>query len=202
MWSLSLRPCKRGIYHPGKWRGWYDFGNGSIGDFCCHSFNMPVRALKLGLPSRVEINNVHDAGHETYARAVTHRFTCRRFTGCCNPSTTSEMRIRFQTDSRCGAGYFGNIPRAGAILEGSNGLPPLTLVWSTLSSKMTRSSLGTLSMGTPPASRSSSFANFQEWIDAILGKGKTQRPLSWAEIGLSGIAALKLQNNPIGMVLL
>ena len=29
-----LRPYKRGIYHPGKWRGWYDFGNGSIGDFC------------------------------------------------------------------------------------------------------------------------------------------------------------------------
>ena len=49
------RPYKAGAYHPSKWRGWYDFGNGSIGDFCCHSFNMPVRALNLGYPSRVEI---------------------------------------------------------------------------------------------------------------------------------------------------
>ena len=28
-----IRPYKEGIYHPVKWRGWYDFGNGFIGDF-------------------------------------------------------------------------------------------------------------------------------------------------------------------------
>ena len=40
------RAYKTGIYHPAKWRGWYDFGNGSLGDFCCHGFNLPVRALR------------------------------------------------------------------------------------------------------------------------------------------------------------
>ena len=69
-----LRPYKAGVYHPGKWRGWYDFGNGSVGDFCCHSFNMPVRALNLKYPSEVRISKVEKAGFETYAKAVTHTF--------------------------------------------------------------------------------------------------------------------------------
>ena len=49
-----LRPYKAGVYHPGKWRGWYDFGGGSLADFCCHAFNLPVRALKLDYPAKIE----------------------------------------------------------------------------------------------------------------------------------------------------
>ncbi len=28
-------------YHPFSWRGWWDFGTGSLGDMACHTFNMP-----------------------------------------------------------------------------------------------------------------------------------------------------------------
>ena len=202
-----LRPFKRGIYHPGKWRGWYDFGNGSIGDFCCHSFNMPVRALKLGLPSRVEINNVHDAGHETYARAVTHRFHF--------PAEGSRVAVNliYYTGNEdmppkpildAVRGTFGNIPRVGAIVEGSNGLLSSGL-WNTecyLKLKDDKKFMGHAKHGdaagipiTLPRIRD----HFQEWTDAILGKGKTFAPFEiggqLTEIGLSGIVALKLQNN-------
>ena len=167
---------------------------------------MPVRALKLGLPSRVEINNVHDAGHETYARAVTHRFHF--------PAEGSRVAVNLIY-------YTGNEDMPPKpILDAVRGtlvtFLALALSWkaltayspldsgtrsATLSSKMTRSSLGTPSMGTPPASRSRSraFATISKNGRMLFSaKARPLRPLSWAqltEIGLSGIVALKLQNN-------
>jgi predicted dehydrogenase len=41
-------------YHPFKWRGWWAFGTGALGDLGCHLMDMPVRALGLGYPTEVE----------------------------------------------------------------------------------------------------------------------------------------------------
>lgn len=48
------RPYKDHAYHTFRWRGWYDFGTGALGDMACHTVNMPFRALKLGYPTAVE----------------------------------------------------------------------------------------------------------------------------------------------------
>lgn len=48
------RPYKDHVYHTFRWRGWYDFGTGALGDMACHTVNMPFRALKLGYPTAVE----------------------------------------------------------------------------------------------------------------------------------------------------
>jgi len=42
------------IYVPANWRGWVDFGTGSLGDMGCHFIDVPYRALKLGYPVSVE----------------------------------------------------------------------------------------------------------------------------------------------------
>ncbi len=42
------------IYLPATWRGWSDFGTGSLGDMGCHFMDVPFRALKLGYPVSVE----------------------------------------------------------------------------------------------------------------------------------------------------
>ena len=63
--SAPNRPYHDGIYHPGKWRGWYDFGGGSIADFCCHGFQLAYRALDLGSPSRIEATG-DQLGKESY----------------------------------------------------------------------------------------------------------------------------------------
>ena len=39
---------------PGKWRNWWDFGNGTLGDFGCHYMDLPFWALKLKYPTSVE----------------------------------------------------------------------------------------------------------------------------------------------------
>lgn len=41
-------------YLPAIWRGWVDFGTGSLGDMGCHFIDVPYRALKLGYPVSVE----------------------------------------------------------------------------------------------------------------------------------------------------
>lgn len=57
-WDLWLgvaanRPFKKEIYHPFKWRGWYDFGAGALGDMGCHIIDPVVWSLELPAPSSV-----------------------------------------------------------------------------------------------------------------------------------------------------
>ena len=39
-------------YHPGRWRGWWDFGTGAMGDMGCHVLDPVFTALEPGLPVR------------------------------------------------------------------------------------------------------------------------------------------------------
>ena len=42
------------LYIPANWRGWVDFGTGSLGDMGCHFMDVPYRALQLKYPNAVE----------------------------------------------------------------------------------------------------------------------------------------------------
>ncbi len=57
-WDLWLGPAKYRPYHPAylpfRWRGWWDFGTGVLGDIGCHQMDAVFRALKLGYPTTVE----------------------------------------------------------------------------------------------------------------------------------------------------
>jgi predicted dehydrogenase len=57
-WDLFIGPASPVEYHPGyhpfKWRGWWNFGTGALGDMGCHLFDAPFRALGLGYPTEVE----------------------------------------------------------------------------------------------------------------------------------------------------
>ncbi len=60
-WDLWLGPAKKRPFHseyvPFKWRGWYDFGTGALGDMGCHQFDPIVKALKLKQPERVQASS-------------------------------------------------------------------------------------------------------------------------------------------------
>ncbi len=63
-WDLWLgtapeRPYAPG-YHAFAWRGWWDFGTGSLGDMACHTLNMPYAALDLRDPVSVQAES---SGH-------------------------------------------------------------------------------------------------------------------------------------------
>jgi predicted dehydrogenase len=48
------------FYNPANWRGFYDFGCGSLGDMACHILGAANMSLKLGAPTSVEC--IHKEG--------------------------------------------------------------------------------------------------------------------------------------------
>ena len=48
--SAPERPYKHDTYAPFKWRGFFDFGTGALGDMACHFCDAPFLGLKMGLP--------------------------------------------------------------------------------------------------------------------------------------------------------
>ena len=59
-WDLWLGPAParpyHPVYHPGKWRGWLQFGTGIIGDWTCHVLDPSFWALDLGAPTNLVAN--------------------------------------------------------------------------------------------------------------------------------------------------
>lgn len=57
-WNLWLGPAKDRPYHPiycpFRWRGFWDFGTGSLGDMGCHIMDTPVTVLGLTHPSSIQ----------------------------------------------------------------------------------------------------------------------------------------------------
>lgn len=59
-WNLWKGPLTGDIkyneaYTPKTWRGFYQFGNGQLGDWGCHSLDGPYWALGLGIPNVIEV---------------------------------------------------------------------------------------------------------------------------------------------------
>ena len=81
-WDLWLGPAPQRSYHPAylpfKWRGWWDFGTGALGDIGCHALDPIFRALKLGAPESVQAASSR-VNEETYplASMVTYQFPAR-----------------------------------------------------------------------------------------------------------------------------
>jgi len=81
-WDLWLGPAPQRPYHPAylpfKWRGWWDFGTGALGDIGCHAMDPVFRALKLGAPISVQAASTR-VNVETYplGSMVTYEYPAR-----------------------------------------------------------------------------------------------------------------------------
>jgi predicted dehydrogenase len=57
-WNEFIGPAEmrpfHPAYHPFKWRGWWAFGTGALGDMACHTLNMPYMGLDLKDPTSVQ----------------------------------------------------------------------------------------------------------------------------------------------------
>ena len=56
-WDLWLGTAADRPYHPAyapfRWRGWWDFGTGALGDIACHAMDAAFWTLELGYPTRI-----------------------------------------------------------------------------------------------------------------------------------------------------
>lgn len=74
-WDSWVGPAKdrpySHFYLPKWWRGWYEFGNGELGDWACHTLDAPFWSLDLGMPTSVD-SNVRTPSGEGYVSDQSH----------------------------------------------------------------------------------------------------------------------------------
>ena len=199
------RPFKAGSYHPVNWRGWYDFGNGSLGDFCCHAFNLPVRALDLDYPTRIEISGT-ELGRESYAKACTVRYhfpargargpvKLNFYTGGDLPPEASTAGLRESV---------GSLPSTGCLMIGDKGQLGSGLWNSDCSIRLNGdkrfvNQIQHAAAKQVPLSIPRVEGHMEEWVDACLGGPKVFSDFDFGghltEIGLAGVVALRLQQS-------
>lgn len=82
-WDLWLGAAQARPYNPmylqGSWRGWLDFGTGSVGDHGSHFSDVPYWALDLGLPETIEAETDPEydpeSNHQTWPRMAVVRYS-------------------------------------------------------------------------------------------------------------------------------
>jgi predicted dehydrogenase len=87
-WNMWLGPATYRLYDPAylpfKWRGWWDFGTGALGDMGCHLLDPAYRALKLTTPLSAEAS----------ATTVwTGDFVEANYTESCPPSSVVKLEF-------------------------------------------------------------------------------------------------------------
>ena len=197
-----MRPYKQAIYHPAQWRGWYDFGGGSLADFCCHAFSMPVRALELDYPNRIEVFGVPQE-KDSFPKS------CRVHFSFPAKGSRGPVSIYFYTGQEkpgpevtAGmAATFDKVPTTGCLVLGDKATLSAGL-WNNecnLKMKGETSFSGTNHDAAKPVPQTLPRArgdHMQEWVEACKGGPRTFSPFEIGghvtEIGAAGLVALRL----------
>lgn len=196
------RPYKSVIYHPSKWRQWWDFGSGTLGDFGCHGFNLPMRALDLGYPDRVEFVTAepHKDRYVSGSR-VTFHFPGR--------GALAPLAMHWYDGGEVPPGgivsdltaVFGKPPWSGSMLVGEKG----TIYADCWGAKAIirlegeerfRGVLDHEATRDVPVTLPRTENHMAEWLGACAGRGKTFSDFDaggrLTEITLAGVLALRL----------
>ena len=201
-WDLWLGPAPSRPYHPSyapsKWRGWWDFGTGAMGDMGCHIVDHPIWALELGSPTSVESVVTLDGSElegkpnrEMYpiAAVIHYEFPTRGvlppvkmtwYEGGLMPPTPAEMK----EDQRLPGNGVLYIGSKGKMYHGAHGGMPTVLpqgleeVASGVARTMERSP-----------------GHHREWLDACRGEGTAMSNFSYSgpltETVLLGVLSLR-----------
>lgn len=198
-WDLWLGPAPARPYNPAylpaKWRGWWDFGTGALGDIGCHYLDPVFRALKLGAPEAVEAASTR-VNTETYplGSMITYHFPDRSDSGKQLPA----VKLYW---------YDGGLrpPRPRALktddVMGTNGLMMIgqddAILMSDWNSWRIFPDERARQYGAPPKRLPRSAGHHQEWIDACKGGAPAGANFEWAgpltEAVLLGNVALRSQ---------
>jgi predicted dehydrogenase len=174
-WDLWLGPAPWRPYHPAyahfRWRGWWDFGSGGLGDMGIHNLAPVFSSLRLGAPASVQASStpvfpdslpvasvVH---YEFPARGPLAPVTVHWYDGGMMPPRPAELEADEELDREDGILFIGD--QGKMLVEGWGGRRP-RLLPQKRQEEFTR----------PPKTLPRSVGHYQEWIQACKG-GPTPR---------------------------
>jgi predicted dehydrogenase len=124
-WDAWIGPAPFRDYHDGlhphEWHGWYDFGDGSIGNMACHVMDAAVWALQLKHPASIEVEDMGGGSEERYPTGcrIRYDFPAR---GAMPP-----VKLYWYDGRRKGLKSVEAGATADSVGKGSQNLPPLHL---------------------------------------------------------------------------
>ncbi len=182
-WDLWLGHAKERAYHPtyhpARWRAWWDFGCGMMGDRGVHTLDASCNALDLGKPSSIErlsIDGANEFVHPDKAR-IRYRFPARGafpameldwYSGERPAEVDALTENRKVGDDQGGALFIGT---RGMISHGTYPSVNLALHPAELREEATRSPV------TMPATRGS---HEMVWVAACKGEGPVSSGFEYA----------------------
>jgi hypothetical protein len=115
-WDSFVGPAPMRPYHscyaPFKWRGWYDYGTGALGDMACHTTNLAFMGCELTQPTKAESVKTGPINDETYPSWASINLYF--------PKTEKRGPIKFHW-------YEGKVGNNGKDNKGVKNLPPMDL---------------------------------------------------------------------------
>ncbi len=202
-WDLWLGPAPKRAYHPDyhpfRWRGWFDFGTGALGDMGCHIIDTPYWALHLGYPEAVYASSTAP-NDQTYplASIVHYEFGARGdmppvkltwYDGGLLPPRPN----KFEPERKLGKNGILFIGDQGAMIAGSHGAPPRLIP---------ETQMDRVRQNKPPKYLPRvDGSHEQNWIDACKGKTKACADFEYSvpmtEVVLLGCIATRLQERKL-----
>lgn len=201
-WDLWLGPAPWRPYHPAyvpfKWRGWWDFGSGGLGDMGIHNLAPVFASLKLGPPVSVYASST-PVFKETVPLAATvhYHFAARDdmppvkvhwYDGGLLPPRPDELDDERDLDAEDGIIFVGD--KGKMLVEGWGGEHP-RLIPEARNKEYNR----------PPKTLPRSIGHYAEWIQACKTGSPTRSNFDFAgpltEAVLLGSIAIRLSNQKL-----
>lgn len=193
---VAFRPYSR-YYVPRFWRGWYEMGNGELGDWACHTLDAPFWSLDLGMPVTVDsvLRTPSPEGFVSDQSVLEFKFEAR---GNKPPVTLKWYEGGIKPENRKEWGL-AELPSSGMIMVGdkvslmTGGRPnnPRLLIpeedWVKFTQNMPAQTIPRVKEEAPHA----------EWISAIKGDGplpgsQFEYSARLTEMSLLGVLAQRL----------
>ncbi len=195
------RPYKTGVYQPGCMTTamWLDYGMGLIGDFGVHTWQLPIRALKLGYPTHIE-HNIPEEVKETYVSNAKIRYD---FPGGITGWYYDTVNRPPQSVIEALKPTFGELQIVGALTIAENGMMYCGGWCSDCYLKL-KGDEKFIGVGKHPAVAAvakteprSPGSHIKEWVDAALAGTKSYQSFEMAtrsmEIILPALISLRMQ---------
>ncbi len=180
-WDLWLGPSPWRPYHPVyapfRWRGWWDFGSGGLGDMGIHNLAPVFSALKLGAPKCIYASStavftetlplaccVH---YEFSARAGMPPVKLHWYDGGLLPPRPEELEDGRELNREDGILLVGD--KGKMLVEGWGGRSPRLIPEKRMHEYQR-----------PPKSLPRSIGHHNEWIAACKGSGTTRSSFDFA----------------------